>query len=108
MRAFVINIVVHEDANVNESTIPIYFEKCFMVKDSFHKGKLSKIRQFQIREFEKKLGTDNFISLCKTSKEMFNFMDYYEELVMRTRSLVDNFYNIFLNCDAIIEMDQER
>ncbi|CAO1395790.1 unnamed protein product [Diamesa serratosioi] len=108
MKAFVINIMIHEDVNVIESTIPIYFEKCFMVKDQWHKGTLSTKCQFIIREFEKKLGTDNFISLCKTSKELFNFMDYYENLVKQTRSLVNNFYNIFVNCDAIIEMDQER
>lgn len=108
MKAFVINIMIHEDVNVNESTIPIYFEKCFMVRDQWHKGTLSMKCQFLIREFEKKLGTDNFISMCKTSRELFSFMEHYEEVVMRTTSLVNNFYNIILTCDAILEMDQER
>lgn len=108
LKAFVINIVIHEDVNVNESTIPIYFEKCFMIRDQWHRAILPLKTQFIIREFEKNLGTDNFISLCKTSKELFSFMDYYEEVVMRSKSLVNNLYNIVVNCDAIIEVEQER
>lgn len=108
MKAFVINIMIHEDVNVNESTIPIYFEKCFMIRDQWHRGILPMKRQFLIREFEKNLGTDNFISMCKSSIELFSFMDYYEEVVMRTTSLVNNLYNIFVHCDAILEIDQER
>lgn len=57
-----------------------------------------------IREFHKNVGgTDNFVSMCKSSHELFDFLHYYETKVEVSVSTVDKFFEIIHKYEAVIE-----
>lgn len=99
--------VRNTSGNLNDSTIPIYFEKVLMYIHPDYRGKMSLKKRFQMNEFKRAVGTDNFTAMCSSTAQLFSFMDYYHQQVMKTVQLVENFFSIIAKNSAILERNNE-
>jgi hypothetical protein len=108
LEAFKINIGVHnQTANIDSSTIPIYFEKVFMYTNPNYRGNLSMKCKFLMKEFKRLVGTDDFTSRCPSSAALFTFLDQHHRHVMTSVTVVDNFFGIIGRHGATIKRNEE-
>lgn len=107
MQFYVVNIYMDHQIDLDFSTIPIYFKKIELVESFWTRGlKKSVTEKLYIREFNRKLAAENFLNVCQSSKQIFKFMNYFENAVAKARNLVKNFTGIILSNEAII-LEQE-
>ena len=108
MPCFKINLSVKKSqGNINEATIPIFFEKTLMYINPDFRGKKSLKTNLQMNEFKRLIGTDNFISMCSSTGQLFTFLDFFHQQVVRTITVVDNFFSIVSKNSAIVEKNEE-
>jgi hypothetical protein len=105
---FKINFKVSESiGDINESTIPIYFEKVLMYVSPDYRGRLSTRMRLLKNEFKRLIETDNFLSMCSSTAQLFDFMDHFHQQVLKADGLVRNFIKIVRDNNAIIERDPQ-
>lgn len=110
LESFKINITIRkstEEDSLENSTIPIQFERVLMYVNPTYRGKLSKRLKVLMKEFKKTMGTDNFLHQTPSMTELFDFLNYYHEKVMKTVTLVDNFFMIIRRNESITEYNEE-
>lgn len=81
----------------DESTIPIIFKKIFLyITPEYRKRQINSFKnQVLNKEFKRALNyVDNFTSMCYTSSDLFSFLDYYHEAVIKTKNLVSKFFKL--------------
>lgn len=104
---FKINLTVQKTESINDSTIPIYFEKVLMYTDPNYRKVKSTRTTLIMREFHRSIGTDVFTSMCRSDKELLTFLQYFHEQAKKTVSLVDNFLAIINNHFTVLEQQRE-
>jgi hypothetical protein len=99
--------VRNASGSLNDSTIPIYFDKVLMYIHPDYRGKMSMKKQFQMNEFKRVVGTDNFTSMCSSTSQLFSFLEHFHQNVMKTVDFVDNFFSIIAKNNATLEKNNE-
>lgn len=108
LEPFKINFGVRNPSgNVNDSSIPIYFDKVLMYIHPDYRGKMSLKKQFQMNEFKRAIGTDIFTPMCSSTSQLFSFLDYFHQQVLKTVEFVDVFFSIIAKNSAILERNNE-
>lgn len=97
-----------EGGNIANSTIPIQFENVLMYVNPNFRGKISKRLKVLMREFKQSMGTDEFWQRCPSMNEIVDFLDFYHEKVIKTVLLVDNYFTIIVENEAITEYNGEQ
>lgn len=107
MEPFKLNIHLQGSVeSVNDSTVPIYFDKLLMYTHPSYRGVLSKRLQFLKKEFRRAVGTDNFLPKCSSMSHLFTFMEYYHNQVIEAVTTVNNFFNIINKHKAVLEYNE--
>lgn len=103
MEEYKINFgVANATGNLNDSVIPIYFEKVLMYMNPDYRRRTSFRLTILVKEIKRALKTGIFTSMCPSALYMFSFLDFYHENVMRTVNLVDNFFEIVHKYSAVL------
>lgn len=106
MEEFKINISVRNTTgNLNDSTIPIYFEKVLLYTNPDYRRRSGFRIQILMKEFRQVLKTDNFTSMCSSTTHLFSFLEFYHENVIKTVRLISNFFEIVNKYDGILKLD---
>lgn len=106
MAPFKINLTVCkpvEGMSIEQSSIPIQFEKALMYTNPSFRGKTSKRVKILMQEFKKVMETDNFLHICSSMDELFGFFDFYHKNVMKTVQLVDKFFELIHQYEGVTE-----
>ncbi|KAG5681978.1 hypothetical protein PVAND_011377 [Polypedilum vanderplanki] len=105
MPMFTINFTCQQsNEEVNECTIPIIFKdvRLYLNAEYQLKSNESKRNLLLRHEFKKATNmTENFTSMCSSSKDLFSFLNIYHEHVMKVVHLVDNFFKILFKYEAV-------
>lgn len=89
--------------NLNQSSIPIAFDEVLLYEHPDYRGVLSSRLRLMKKEFQRALGKHTFTQMCPSTTHLFEFMDFYHSVVMKTKLLLDNFLGIILKHSAVLE-----
>lgn len=109
MPQFEINITIQVTCDsLNDSTIPTVFRSVTIYTSPVDRETLVNSKQkMQMNEFKRALGTENLLSKCPSMDQLLSFLEYYHRKVIQTVTLVDNFFKVVDNNDAILEKYQK-
>lgn len=108
MEEFKINISVRNSTgNLNDSTIPIYFEKVILYTNPDYRRRSSFRIQILMKEFKRVLKTDNFTSMCSSTPYLYSFLEFYHDHVIKTVRLISNFFEIINKYGGILKRDDD-
>lgn len=97
-------MVQNPSGNLNDSTIPIYFKQVLLYHNPDYRGELSLRMQLLIYEFHRHIGgIDNFVSMCKSTQELMDFLHFFESKIEAAVQTVDKFFGIVNKYEALIE-----
>ncbi|KAL7027585.1 hypothetical protein ACKWTF_005491 [Chironomus riparius] len=108
MRMFTVNFRCQQFlTEADESTMPIMFKNVFLYLDpDFRKSWSTTMKNsLSRREFHREIhGVDNFTAICKSSNQLFEFVNYYHTEVMKANEIVDNFFKIVNKYKAVFKV----
>lgn len=108
MEEFKLNFSVQNPTgNLNDRAIPIYFEKVLMYMNPDYRLRTSFRLKIRSKEIKRALKIDVFTSMCSSALYLFSFLDFFHENVMRTVSLVDNFFEIVSKYSAVLMLQDD-
>lgn len=107
MNSFKINFTIHKDMqrSLEDSTIPIVFEKVTLYVNPWYRGKVGSTTRLIRKHFERLIGTDDLTAMCHSMKQFFEFVSNYHEQVKKSAKLVMSFLNMLDNYDAVLWSD---
>lgn len=104
MQFFVVNFHIDKNIDIDNSTIPIYFKKINLV-ESFWTVSMKKSIEFEllINEFKRKFEGENLLNSFNSSKQFFEFLDYYADMVVQCRTMIRNLNEIVNRNEAYMQ-----
>jgi hypothetical protein len=108
MPMFTLNFKTQQSPDqAEESTIPLIFNNIQLyTHPNFRYANEGNKLRLQRKEFEKTIdGITNYTSMCCSMNDFDKFLEFYQEKVLKTNELVENFLTITQKYGAILTSD---